>query len=171
MRPAFPASEYYDGSATPQTHQPTSRLTGRHQRPLASGMLPTFTIIRLTGSTVGYTPAACPGSNRSTSPASKPRSMNRAWSGMPKHDGITVTAHDPSVRFQVVRCVQEASTTVSLSLCLSVSLARTRVSGSATRPLRCRGCSHRQHAIPCHGCPQLHRTAASARGRHFGRHG
>lgn len=171
MRPAFPASEYYDGSVTSPTPQRTSRLSGRHQQPLAPGMLPTFTIIRSTGSAVGYTPAACPGSSRSISPASKPGSMSRAWSGMPKHDGITVTAHDPSARFQVARCVQGASTTVSLSLCLSVSLARTRVSGSTTRPLRCRSCSYRQHAIPRHGCPQLRRAAASARVRPFNRHG
>jgi hypothetical protein len=44
-----------------------------------------------------------------------------------------------SARFRVVSCNQGASTTESLSLFLSVSLARTRASGSAARPSHRRG--------------------------------
>ncbi len=54
MWTAFPSSEYHGGSATPPARQPASGLTGRHQRQVAPKALPTFTMIRLTGSTVGY---------------------------------------------------------------------------------------------------------------------
>ncbi len=102
MRTAFPSSEYYDGSATPRAHQRTSRLTNRHQRPAALGALPTFTMNRLTGSAVGFTPAAHPGSNRSVSPATEPGSMSRTRSGTPIYNGIAIAAHDHPARFQVV---------------------------------------------------------------------
>jgi hypothetical protein len=145
-------------------------LPGRHQQPGASGALPTFTVIRSTGSAVGSTPAAHPRSNRSVSPASGPRSL-RARSDLPSSRARSLlrTAH---VRQVWGWCANEgASTTALLSLYLSVSLARARASGSTARPSRCRGCSHRWCAIPHRGCPQLRRTAASARGRHPSRHG
>jgi len=71
MHRALPGSDYYADSATPRTHQRTSRLTGHHQRPVALGALPTFTVIRLTGSAAGFTPAAHPGSTRSLSSATR----------------------------------------------------------------------------------------------------
>jgi hypothetical protein len=83
MWTAFPSSEYYGGSATPRARQRTSRLTGRHQRPVALGALPTFTMNRLTGSAVGFTPAAHPGGNRSIPPATGFGSMNRNRRGSP----------------------------------------------------------------------------------------
>jgi len=83
MWPAFPTSEYCDGSATPPAHQPASGLTGRHQRPVAPGMLPTFTMIRLTESAVGFTPAALPEGSRSVPPATGNGSMNRDRRGSP----------------------------------------------------------------------------------------
>jgi hypothetical protein len=46
-------------------------------------MLPTFTMIRLTGSAVGFTPAAHPEGNRSVPPATGPGSMNRGRRGSP----------------------------------------------------------------------------------------
>ena len=86
--------------------------------------------------------------------------------------GTVVAASRPmSARFRAGLRIEGASTTALLSLCLSVSLARARASGSTARPSRCRGCSHRSRAIPHHGCPQLHQAAASARGRHPSRHG
>ena len=53
---------------------------------------------------------------------------------------------------------REASTTKSLSLFLSVSLVRTRASGSATRPPRCQGAStsgarSRASAVPSFSGP------------------
>src|SRR5712691_8610817 len=171
MWTAFPSSEYYGGSARPRAHQRTTSLADRHQRPVSFGALPTFTMILLTGSTVGFTPAAHPEGNRSVPPATRPGSMSRIRPETPIYTGVVFAADDQSARFQVARCDQGASTTASRSLCLSVSLARTRTSGSTARPLRRRGCSDRQRAIPHHGCPQLRRAATSARGRHHSRHG
>jgi hypothetical protein len=145
-------------------------LPGRQQQPGASGALPTFTVIRSTGSAVGSIPAAHPRSNRSVSPAIGPRSVP-ARSDLPSSRARSLLRPAP-VR-QVWGCCANrgASTTASLSLYLSVSLARARASGSTARPSRCRGCSHHWCAIPHHGCPQLHRAATSARGRHPSRHG
>jgi hypothetical protein len=83
MWTAFPSSEYYGGSVTPPAHQPASGLTGRHQQPVASRMFPTFTMIRLTGSTVGFTPAAHPEGNRSIPPATGPGSTSQTLRGPP----------------------------------------------------------------------------------------
>jgi len=127
MQTAFPSSEYYGGSVTPRAHQRTSRLTGRHQRPAATGVLPTFTMIRLTGSAVGFTPAAHPKRIRSIAPATGPGSISRAGRDTPIYNGAILAADNPSARFRVVRCDQGASTTALLSRCLSVSLARARV--------------------------------------------
>jgi hypothetical protein len=95
MWTAFPSSEYYGGSATPPAYQPASGLTGRHQRPVAPGALPTFTMIRLTGSAGGFTPAAHPGGNRSVPPATGPVSMNQTRRGPPIYAATTLllTAH------------------------------------------------------------------------------
>ena len=101
MWTAFPSSEYYGGSATPRAHQRTSRLADRHQRPAALGALPTFTMIRLTGSTVGFTPAAHPEGNRSLPPATRPGSMSRIQRETPIYTGVVFAADDQSARFQV----------------------------------------------------------------------
>jgi hypothetical protein len=102
MWTAFPSSEYYGGSATPLAHQRTSRLAGRHQRPVARGALPTFTMIRLTGSTVGFTPAAHPAGDRSLPPATRPGSMSRIQRETPIYTGVIFAADDQSARFPVV---------------------------------------------------------------------
>ena len=83
MWTAFPSSEYYGDAVTPPAHKPASGLTGRHQQPVVPGALPTFTMIRLTGSAVGYTPAEHPESNRSLPPATGPGSMSQDRRGPP----------------------------------------------------------------------------------------
>lgn len=95
MWTAFPSSEYYGGSVTPRAHQPASGLTGRHQRPLAPRALLTFTMIRSTGSTAGFTPAAHPEGNRSVPPATGSGSMNRNRRGSPIYAATPLlpTAH------------------------------------------------------------------------------
>ena len=67
--------------------------------------------------------------------------------------------------------IRGASTTRSLSLFLSVSLARTRASGSAARPSHRRGRFTSARESRASMVPQLHRAAASAQGRHSSRHG
>ncbi len=113
-------------------------LPGRRQRPRAHGALPTFTMIRLTGSAACSTPTAHPAGPRSIPPATMSGSNIRAWSAPPSNGAASLlsTAHVHQVSGRLRN--RGASTTSSLSLCLSVSLARTRASGSAARPSRCR---------------------------------
>ena len=126
------------------------RALPSHQWLGAFGALPTFTMLRLTGSAAGSTPAAHPESNRSISPATKP---TRAWSDLPSSRARSLL-HTADVR-QLCGCSanEGASTTGSLSLCLSVVLARARASGSTARPSRCRGCSHRSMRNPAPRLP------------------
>jgi Magnesium chelatase, subunit ChlI len=72
----------------------------------------------------------------------------------------------PLPRSSMLGTRSTSPTTRSLSLYLSVSLARTRASGSAARPSHRRGRFAPRRAIPRPGGPQLRRAAASARGRH-----
>jgi hypothetical protein len=116
-------------------------LPGCHQQPAARGALPTFTMIRLTGSVAGSTPTAFPTGTRSIPPVTAPGSGIRAWSVPPSNRAASslrsTHVHQVSGRLRN----RGASTTSLLSLCLSVSLARARASGSAARPSRCRGAS------------------------------
>ena len=60
------SSDYYADSAAPRTHQRTTRLAGAsHRHTGAHGALPTFTMIRLTGSATGCTATAHPRGHRS----------------------------------------------------------------------------------------------------------
>src|SRR5450755_758400 len=126
---------------TPPRPAPISRhraLPGCHQQPGAHGALPTFTMIRLTGSAAGCTPTAHPAGTRSIPPATTPGSKSRAWSEPPSNRAASLlwTTHVRQVSGRSRN--RGASTTTSLSLYLSVSLARTRASGSAARPSHCR---------------------------------
>ena len=121
---------------------------GCHQQPGASGALPTFTMIRLTGLATGSTPTALPPGTRSVPSVTAPKPESRAWSAPPSNKAApllsTTHVRQVSGRFRN----RGASTTTLLSLRLSVSLARTRASGSAARPSRCRGRSRRRRALP-----------------------
>ena len=76
MWTAFPPSDYYADSATPRAHQRTSRLAGGHRQPGAHGALPTFTMIRLTGSATGSTATAM-SDGHSQSPAGHHAQINQ----------------------------------------------------------------------------------------------
>src|SRR6266536_3165811 len=117
-------------------------LPDRHQRPGAPEALPTFTVIRSTGSAVGSTPAAHPGSSRSVSPAITHRS-EPARSDLPSSRARSLLRPAHVRQIWGWSANRGASITALRSLCLSVSLARTRASGSTARPSRCQGCSHR----------------------------
>src|SRR5512132_2991788 len=64
MWPAFPTSDYYEGSATPRGHQPTTCLPACSGQP---GALPTFTSDRWAREASSYAPAASPRVRRSPS--------------------------------------------------------------------------------------------------------
>jgi hypothetical protein len=139
-------------------------VPGRHQRLGALGALPTFTMIRLTGSATGSTPTGHPAGTRSIPPATTPGSNLRAWSAPPSNEAASSlsTAHVRQISGRLRN--RGASTTSSLSLCLSVSLARTRASGSAARPSRCRSASARRTRSRARLAPSfsgpLHQTGA-----------
>src|SRR5450755_1265069 len=126
---------------TPPRPAPVSRhraLPSCHQQPGARRTLPTFTMIRLTGSAVGFAPTAHPAGSRRLPPATMPGHEGRAWSEPPSNRAasllLTTQVRQVSGRFRN----RGVSTTTSLSLYLSVSLARTRASGSSARPSHCR---------------------------------
>jgi len=141
MYRAFPGSDYYADSATPRQRQPASGL---------AGALPTFTVIRSTGPAVGSTPAAPPGSSRSVSPAIKHRS-EPARSDLPSSRARSLLR--PAHVRQIWGWSANRGASTTASLCLSVSLARARASGSTTRPSRCQGCSHRSVRDPAPRLP------------------
>jgi hypothetical protein len=59
-------------------------------------------MIRLTGSAVGFTPAAHPKRNRSVASVTGPGSMSQARRDAPIYNGAILAADDPSARFRVV---------------------------------------------------------------------
>jgi len=61
-----------------------------HPQSGARRALPTFTMIRLTGSEAGSTPTAHPAGTRSIPPATTPGSNNRAWSEPPSNEAASL---------------------------------------------------------------------------------
>ncbi len=145
--PPSPCTGLSPARTTTQTRPRPGRI-GRHRAlPGRQGLgapeaLPTFTVLRLTGSAAGSTPAAHPGSNRSVSAATKPEPP-QAWSDPPSSRARSLLRPAHVRQVWGWSANEGASTTGSLSLYLAVSLARAWASGSTTRPSRCRGCSHR----------------------------
>ena len=100
MCPAFPSSDYYDGSATPGAH------SGRHTCPPptwqvgrkgGAGTLPTFTEdCPATGSAPSYTPAASPGPHIAVlARASRRPNPTGGGSGQAKSHDLPSTAKRP----------------------------------------------------------------------------
>ena len=126
---------------TPPRPAPISRhraLPGCHQQPGAHGALPTFAMIRLTGSAAGFAPTAHPAGTRSLPPATTPGLDIRTWSEPPSNRAASLLSTTQIRQVSSRSRNRGVSTTTSLSLYLSVLLARTRASGSAARPSRCR---------------------------------
>ena len=95
-------------------------------------------MIRLTGSEAGSTPTAHPASTRSLPPATAPGLNSRAQSEPPRNRTASLLWTTRVRQVWGRLRIEGASNTRSLSLYLSVSLARTRASGSTARPSRCR---------------------------------
>ena len=139
MWTAFPPSDYYADSATPRAHQPASGLAGlppAARRARGASHVHHDPFDRVGSWLYPYSPSdghsQCPAGHHAR--IEQPGVERAAV----KQGGI-VAVDDPvrqvSGRFRN----RGASTTTSLSLYLSVSLARTRASGSAARPSHCRG--------------------------------
>ena len=133
MRPAFPASDYYEGSAPPRGQQPTASLptTGSPR------MVPTFIADRSTGAAPSFPPAASPRVRRR--PSSWPPHR-------PIHSGFRVThpnlGTDVRCRPTQIRPVRVGSTLTELHALvplvhLLVSLAEPAPSGSADASRLC----------------------------------
>jgi hypothetical protein len=85
----FASSDYYADSATPRAHQRTTRLADSgHRHTGAHGALPTFTMIRLTGSATGCTATAHPRGTRSIPAATDHEHRPRSEHAAVKESGI-----------------------------------------------------------------------------------
>jgi hypothetical protein len=145
MRPALPASEYYDGSAPPtafnrQRTYPTPKIRLIPRTGTTPRMVPTFTDIRSTSEAPGFTPAALsqlrrrpssrpagPGMRNlpDSSPPSRPHGLKPRTTGAHRHP-----AHIHRIRAgQLSRGVKAPVPRVYLP----VSFTRPGPSGS-TRP-------------------------------------
>jgi hypothetical protein len=159
---------------TPPRPTPISRhraLPGRHQRPGAHGALPTFTMIRLTGRQLAvplqrFRRALAVSRRRPRRARSAGRGASRHKSGRRRRCGRPMSA-----RFGVGSAIEGLLTPVRLRSTfrsrlhargrLAVPPGRYVVGGASSRGARSRART----------APQLHRTAASARGRPSNRHG
>ena len=170
MWTAFPPSDYYADSAA-RAHRPASGLAGLQpaaRRAQGASHVHHDPFDRVGSSLYPYSPSG----GHSQHPTGHHARVNIRASSEPPSKGAASLLSTTQIRQVSGRSRNRgASTTSSLSLFLSVSLARTRASGSAARPPRCRGASPRWRSIPRLTAPQLLRAAASARGRHSSRHG
>ena len=145
-------------------------LPDRHQQPGAHGALPTFTMIRLTGSAAGSTPQrlrlALAVSRRPPRPGRQAgRGASRRKSGRHR-----CCRRPLSARFRVVSEIEELLPPDRFRS--AFGLASTHAAVWQCRPaVTSSGRFAPQRAIPRPVGPQLLRAAASARGRHHSRHG
>jgi hypothetical protein len=160
MWPAFPTSDYYDGSAPPRGQQPTASLpapSGQpqdgshvHRQPIDGGGAQLFPCSLAMSTPQTFLMASAP--------ATKFRRRSR-----PPHQGgraLLLGPHPPGWS----RCrAKGGSATGSLPLHLPVSLAGPEPSGDTGPSRRCRGRSRPHPALPGPGCPQLQRPAATGR--------
>ena len=158
LQTAFPPSDYYEASAPPGGHQPTTSLPAAAlagQRGGRPRVVPTFTTNRSTREMPSYTPAASPRVRRSLSPWPPHRSEHPGF-GVARHV-LRADAHGTPTQIHQVRV---GSTLTGLHALvplvhLLVSLAGPAPSGSADAPRRCQDCFPPSPASPGSGCPQL----------------
>jgi hypothetical protein len=158
MQTAFPPSNYYEASAPPEDHQPTTSLPATAPAGQQVGrprVVPTFTTDRSTREMPSYTPTASPQVRRSLS-SWPPHRFVHPGSGVARHLH-TADAHGTPTQIHQVRV---GSTLTGLHALvplvhLLVLLAGPAPSGSADAPRRCQDCFPPSPASPGSGCPQL----------------
>lgn len=167
--PAFPASDYSADSAPSGGHRPTTGLPACDQRCRARGQPSDGSHVHLTTDQRGW----CPAFPLQPSPPIRRRPSR--WPPAGLVSGPTgascrllrrLTNCCPAQIRQVwSRCfpLEGVPPLVQIALHLSVLLAGPGSSGSADPSRRCRGCFPPSPASPGSGCPQLRRTAATAR--------
>src|SRR5215212_9638635 len=151
LQTAFPPSDYYEASAPPDGHQPTTNLPATALAGQQEGrprVVPTFTTNRSTREMPSYTPAASPQVRRSLS-SWPPHRFVHPGSGVARHVFIA-DAHGAPTQIHQVRV---GSTLTGLHALvplvhLLVSLAGPAPSGSADAPRRCQDCFPPSPASP-----------------------
>ena len=164
MWTAFPPSDYYADSATPRAHQPASGLAGlppAARRARGASHVHHDPFDRVGSWLYPYSPS---GGHSQLPPATAPGRNSRARSEPPLNRAASLLSTTQIRQVSGRSRNRGASTTSSLSLYLSVSLARTRASGSAARPSHCRerltsGARSRASAVPSFSGP-LHQPGA-----------
>ena len=156
MWPAFPASDYYDGSAPSQAAQPTTGLT-RHRPGRPAG-----------GADPGWFPRSPHTGRRGRCPAIPLRPRHEYAAdlprGLPAGDFTRPGSRPPSAGVHRTPAhIHQVGAGVSLEglytlvphVHLSVSLAGPGPSGSADPSRRCQGCSHPHRRLPDQAAPSF----------------
>jgi hypothetical protein len=148
MWTAFPPSDYYADSATPHPHQPASGLPGLP--PAARRARGASHVHHVPFDRVGswLYPCSTSGEHAQSLTGHHAQVNEPGVARAAVNQGGIVTADDPCPPGFGSFLQSRASTTSSLPLYLSVSLARTRASGSAARPSHRQGRFTPAHAIP-----------------------
>ncbi len=167
MWPAFPASDYYGGSAPPRSHQLTTGLPV--QRPgwpparATPGWFPRSLRNRSAGEVPSSAPAASPRVRRS--PSSWPPDQRGHPTSESPTSGWACTAPRPtSARLEPVSPLRGFDALVPL-VHLPALLAGPGPSGSADPSRRCRGCSHLSLRLQGSAAPSFNRPATTSRWR------
>ena len=163
MWPAFPASDYYGGSAPSRPHRSTANPA--HPPQLAArewagpGWFPRSLLIRSTGEAPSFAPAASPRLRRRPSPRPPGPSTCKPSEEFPtrrRRRGTGRCAPHPAQIRQIRagRHIKRLTTPVP-RVHLSVSLAGPGPSGSAGPPRLCQGCSHPPRRPPGQAAPSF----------------
>jgi len=174
MYVAFPRSDYYGPSAPPRVHQPTAGLPtttlavrrgGRsrsgshvHHQPIDGVGTQLFPCSLATSTPQAFLVASSPAHETGFGVAARIICGQRALLSGPHPPGWS--------RLPPL----EGSSTGSLALHLSVSLAGPGSSGGVDPSRRCRGCFPPFPVLPGSGCPLLQRPAATDRRRVLSTH-
>jgi len=168
MRPAFPASDYYEASAPPGAISrrracPSAALAarqwGRHRT------VPTFISNRSTSEASSSTPTASPRLHRRSSPWPPGRLSHRDQkfsNPAPRSRVRTATSpYPPDLSWWAVKGRQTLISRVHLLVLLTGPAS----SGSADTSRRCQGCSHPHQRPLDQAAPSFHPAAATTRQR------
>jgi hypothetical protein len=167
--PAFPASEYYGGSAPSRpdrsTVDPTHNPCWRPGSWVRTETVPTFTALRSTGEEPHFVPAASPWLRRGHSPW-PPGGRIHTRPGVvptpgPRARPVGCAPLPAQIRqIEAGRWLRDVMARVPLVL-LPITLAGPGPSGSSGPSRLCQGCSRPHPAPSGAGCPQLRRPATT----------
>ena len=171
MWTAFPPSDYYADSDTPEPISRHRAFPSHHQQPGEHEVSPTFTMIRLTGSEAGSTPTAKPAGTRSIPPVTNAQIHKPGVERAAVDKGGIVTVGDPCPP-GFGSFLQSRGFNHRIAFALPFGLASTHAGVWQCRPaVTSSGTLHLRARSRASVVPQLHRAAAPAQVRHSSRHG